>query len=369
MEEVDNELELSETPIIVDNVNEMKEVIHKMLNSAQKGVFLLDETPPAVGLRLAELEKSNEVGNRFLYYKLFISALDQQKISALSLSYECLYYIYTENLLEEIGDILIGLRVDLGITPLNYRTKKECYTEGLTSLTRRLSIGKEKDCFFARWRSVFTVGSEIPTYFCILENCRVLGRFAATSQALKLVPLLEVELLKEGGYSLEVASRTLETILAILIKSLIDENCCISETVLQVDMVSGGKDSEEIYTAYEIAEATLNALKKTLPTGIGGVLISSGGLSEEDSSLALSSIMEKINSSVVPWPVTYAFGRALQHSALKIWAGIEENEESAKNEFSKRLEANTIALSGEYTSNAVHTIADMENLCTDQYIY
>ena len=54
-----------------------------------------------------------------------------------------------------------------------------------------------------------------------------------------------------------------------------------------------------------------------------GITFLSGGQSEEDASVNLS----EINKSGLkkPWALTFSYGRALQASVLKAWAGKKEN--------------------------------------------
>ncbi|NWR97309.1 ALDOA aldolase, partial [Motacilla alba] len=59
-----------------------------------------------------------------------------------------------------------------------------------------------------------------------------------------------------------------------------------------------------------------------------------GGQSEEEASLNLNAI----NRCPLPrpWALTFSYGRALQASALKAWAGKKDNTKAAQEEYVKR---------------------------------
>ena len=52
-----------------------------------------------------------------------------------------------------------------------------------------------------------------------------------------------------------------------------------------------------------------------------------------------------------PWNLTYSYGRALQASALKVWAGSSDNIPVAQDAFYKRARLNALATMGEYTTD------------------
>lgn len=62
----------------------------------------------------------------------------------------------------------------------------------------------------------------------------------------------------------------------------------------------------------------------------------SGGQSEEDATENLNLI--NAIQGPKPWALTFSFGRALQASVLKVWAGKEENVAAAQAELMKRAQ-------------------------------
>lgn len=81
-------------------------------------------------------------------------------------------------------------------------------------------------------------------------------------------------------------------------------------------------------TAEEIAARTVTALSRTVVPALVGVVFLSGGQSEEEASLNLSA-MNRLEGIRRPWTLTFSYGRALQNSAVKAWAGKDENVETA----------------------------------------
>jgi fructose-bisphosphate aldolase, class I len=65
-----------------------------------------------------------------------------------------------------------------------------------------------------------------------------------------------------------------------------------------------------------------------------GVVFLSGGQSEEDASVNLDAINKFQGKK--PWKLTFSYGRALQATVLKTWAGKPENIAQAKEELVKR---------------------------------
>ncbi len=60
----------------------------------------------------------------------------------------------------------------------------------------------------------------------------------------------------------------------------------------------------------------------------------SGGQSEEEASIHLSAINQYAGKK--PWALTFSYGRALQASALKAWAGKPDQIKAGQQEFLKR---------------------------------
>ncbi len=69
-----------------------------------------------------------------------------------------------------------------------------------------------------------------------------------------------------------------------------------------------------------------------------------------------------------PWALTFSFGRALQSSTLKAWAGKPENLAHAQEVFTKRARACGQAALGKYTGDAADE-ASKATLFVRNYTY
>merc|ERR1719352_1664359 len=98
-------------------------------------------------------------------------------------------------------------------------------------------------------------------------------------------------------------------------------------------------------TPQEIAEATVESLRRRVPAAVPGIMFLSGGQSEEEATLQLNR-MNKVSGR--PWSVSFSYGRALQASVLKVWDGKDENIKGAQKMLFALAEANGKANLGEY---------------------
>lgn len=93
-------------------------------------------------------------------------------------------------------------------------------------------------------------------------------------------------------------------------------------------MVTPGSKNATKATSSEIAIRTVTALSRTIPPALVGVFFLSGGQSEEEASVNLNA-MNKLEGIRRPWFISFSYGRALQNSAVKTWAGKPENVKAA----------------------------------------
>jgi fructose-bisphosphate aldolase class I len=69
----------------------------------------------------------------------------------------------------------------------------------------------------------------------------------------------------------------------------------------------------------EVAKYTVRTMMRTIPASVPGIHFLSGGMSEEESTLNLQALQDECPNA--PWSLTFSYGRALQSSTLKTWAG------------------------------------------------
>jgi len=254
-------------------------------------------------------------------------------------------------LLQKKG-IIPGIKVDKGIKPLS-GTNGECVTQGIDDLDARCAKYYAAGARFAKWRAVLHIKDVIgatPSQLAINENANTLARYASICQANGLVPIVEPEVLMDGDFSVEVAAIATEKVIAACYKALSDHHVLLEGTLLKPNMVRSGSDAAVQADAGEIALATVRVLQHTVPPAVPGITFLSGGMSEEDASLALNAINHAPGPK--PWSLTFSYGRALQQSCLKAWLGQDANIPAAQAVLLKRAEANSQANLGKYGGGA-----------------
>lgn len=190
-----------------------------------------------------------------------------------------------------------------------------------------------------------TIGAT-PSLVSIEENAQTLARYASICQSSGLVPIVEPEVLMDGDFSIEVAAAATEKVLAAVYKALSDHHVLLEGTLLKPNMVRSGSDAAVQSSAAEIGLATVRVLQHTVPCAVPGVTFLSGGMSEEDASLALNAINSAPGPR--PWALTFSYGRALQQSVLKAWQGLDANIPAAQSALIVRAHANSLASVGRY---------------------
>ena len=138
-------------------------------------------------------------------------------------------------------------------------------------------------------------------------------------------------------------------------------------TLLKPNMVRPGEALKAPFNPAEIARATVRVLQHTLPVAVPGVTFLSGGMSEEDATVALDAINRFEGKK--PWTLTFSYGRALQQSVLKAWQGKPENVAAAQRELQIRAKANGEASLGKYTGSGAVGGAASASLHVANYSY
>ena len=232
-------------------------------------------------------------------------------------------------------DILPGIKVDTGAHPLE-EGSNEKNTTGLDGLSARLQEYHSLGARFAKWRSVITIGDNMPSDKCILANANGLAQYALLCQQHHLVPIVEPEVLMDGTHtidtSFDVTSKTLDVVFHQLTEHQVD----LKGIVLKPNMILSGYNCEHQANVEEVAKRTLECLTNHVPNDVPGIAFLSGGQSDEDATLHLNAM----NRSATNWNLTFSYGRALQQPALKTWAGKEDNAHATQAALLERAKAN-----------------------------
>lgn len=211
------------------------------------------------------------------------------------------------------------------------------------------------------------IGPNEPSQLSIDENARGLARYAIICQENGLVPIVEPEILVDGSHSIERCADVTERVLAACYKALNDHHVLLEGTLLKPNMVTPGSDSGKV-SSEKVAEHTIRALQRTVPAAVPAVVFLSGGQSEEEATVNLNA-MNKLQGTKKPWALSFSYGRALQQSTIKAWAGKKENVEKARANFLTRCKANSEATLGTYKGDAGTAEGASESLHEKDYKY
>lgn len=358
-----------------DQEKELRDIANSIV-APGKGILAADESTATIGSRFKSINVENIEENRRLYRQLLFTADNAElskSISGVILFHETFYQksddgVPLVELLRKQG-IVPGIKVDKGTVPLA-GSFDEVTTQGLDGLAERCAQYKKDGAQFAKWRCVLKINEHTPSYQAMLENANVLARYASICQQNGLVPIVEPEVLVDGTHDIATAQKVTEQVLAFTYKALADHHVYLEGTLLKPNMVTPGQSSSQVCTPQEIGLATVTALSRTVPAAVPGVCFLSGGQSEDEATLNLNAI--NACSGRKPWALTFSFGRALQASVLKAWAGQPENVAAAQKELLRRARMNGAAAEGRFAASdegGATSIEAKESLFVKDHVY
>lgn len=316
--------------------------IAETLFAKGKGLLAIDESVGTATKRLASHGIATGEEMRRQYRDLFLEAegIEQYLSGAI---------LFTETLQQKGGDkkffpnslerrgIVPGVKVDFGTEPFP-ESHEELITKGLLGLAERLAEYKKEGALFTKWRAVIRIdGTTLPSSTAILENTKRLASYAKDVQTIGMVPILEPEVLLDGKHSRARTKAVVEETLKTLFSVLEDHSVDNTGVIIKTSMVLSGSASNKKDTPTEVAEDTVDALMKTVPKDVAGIVFLSGGQTPDESTEHLIAISKKARIIGTPWPLTFSFARALQEEALAAWKGKEENVPEARKAFVMRL--------------------------------
>ncbi|MGH3827686.1 MAG: class I fructose-bisphosphate aldolase [Pseudonocardiaceae bacterium] len=312
--------------------------------SRPRGILAADESITTMSSRLEAAGIAVTEENRRAYREMLISTPELHRgISGVILSDET----FNQKLADGQGfplalqavNILPGIKVDTGAKDLAL-APGEKITEGLDGLRERLRDYASRGARFAKWRAVITIGDGKPTRRALRANAHALARYAALCQESVVVPIVEPEVLMDGEHSIERCAEVTRAALEHLLEELDEAGVDLAGTVLKPNMVVPGSASGHHASPEEVAERTVATLLAVLPDSLAGVAFLSGGQSPEVATANLAA-MQKHQT---PWPLTFSFGRALVHPALKAWHGDPALVTAGQQALADRVEPNSAAV-------------------------
>jgi len=332
----------------------------RAIASPGKGILAADESTNTIKSRFDKIGLENTEEHRRAYRELLFSAEGIEKyISGVILFDETLHQKASDGKLftqvfKERG-IIPGIKVDQGLKPLPGAIEGETAVQGLTDLDVRCKKYYEAGARFAKWRAAYAIDTKVgkPSQLLIETQATDLARYAAVCQAHGLVPIVEPEVMMDGDHDIETCARISEKVWAQVTKALHDHHVLLEGCLLKPNMITPGQghSSYKTTTPHEIASYTIRSLKRTIPAAIPGIVFLSGGQTEEEATLNLNA-MNALTDEVIPFRLSFSYGRALQSSCLKAWMGKTENLAQAKQAFLTRAKANSEAQLGKYAGGA-----------------
>jgi fructose-bisphosphate aldolase class I len=324
-----------------------------------KGILAADESGGTIERRFAAVGVESTEENRLAYRELLLTTEGAgQWISGVILFDETIRQRAADGtplpeVLERQG-IIPGIKVDQGAKPLALAAGEKV-TEGLDGLRERLAEYRELGARFAKWRAVIAIGADIPSDYCIWVNAHALARFAALAQEAGLVPIVEPEVLMDGGHQMARSYAVTSRVQHAVFTELRDQRVVFEHMLLKPNMVLSGYDCTEKASIDEVAAATIKCLRHAVPAAVPGIVFLSGGQSDELATAHLNA-MNRLGDQ--PWQLSFSFGRALQAPALRTWRGLSDNVTAAQSEYLHRARLNGAARSGAYTRELEQLTAD-----------
>jgi fructose-bisphosphate aldolase, class I len=335
------------------NLTELNKIAAAMV-APGRGILAADESSGTIKKRFDAIGVESTPATRRDYRELLFRSAEMAKyISGVILYDETIRQNAKDGtplvkLIEKAGAIP-GIKVDKGTKPLPF-CANEVVTEGLDGLRERLVEYRGLGARFAKWRAVIDIGERhvMPSYTCVKANAHALARYAALCQDEGIVPIVEPEVLMDGGHDIDRCAEVAEWVLKETFQELFYNRVALEGMVLKPNMAVPGKKSAKRAAVAEVAEKTVRVLKACVPAAVPGIAFLSGGQSDEEATAHLNAI-NKLGP--LPWHVTFSYGRALQAAPQKAWSGKAENVAAAQRAFGHRAAMNGLAALGQWQAD------------------
>ncbi len=300
------------------NTAELSATAHALV-AKSRGILAADESTSTIKRRFDTIKLESTEENRRAYREMLFTAPGASE-------YISGVIMYDETIRQKTKDgvpfpvylaqhgMLPGIKVDLGAKPLA-GFPGETITEGLDGLRERFAEYYKLGAKFAKWRAVIDIGSGIPTLYAIDANAEALARYATLCQEAGIVPIVEPEVLMDGGHPLDRCEEVTDLVLDRVFEHLFAARVFLEGMVLKPNMV------------------------------VPGIAFLSGGQSPTEATLHLS-----LMNAAGPWPwtLTFSYGRALQENALNAWGGKSTGYSSGQQALFVRAKLNGLAAVGTY---------------------
>ncbi|MDC6465610.1 fructose-bisphosphate aldolase class I [Pelagibacteraceae bacterium] len=335
-------------------MNELENIARQMIAKGT-GILAADESTGTMTKRLSSVNVESTSENRLKFREtLFSSDGMKNHIGGVILYDETIKQKTSSgksipDLIKSFGSIP-GIKVDTGAKKLA-GSPEEKITEGLDGLRERLKEYYKLGARFTKWRAVYNISHNYPSELAVKSNAHALARYAALVQEVKMVPIVEPEVLMDGEHDIMKCYEVTSKILRECYKELKLNNVNLKGTILKPNMILPGNLSKNKSNRSEIAKMTLKCLKENVPKEVPGIAFLSGGQTEIEATENLNEI-NKINDT--SFLMSFSYGRALQQSALKNWGKNIKDTSSTQKIFNHRSKMNGLSTSGKWS-------VDLEN--------
>ena len=333
---------------MMNDRNQLQPTVDALVQ-AGKGILAADESGPTITKRFKSIGAESTEENRRAYRGLLLATPGLG-------TYISGVILYEETLAQRADDgtplpelaarlgLVPGIKVDAGKIPLAGAPGDEI-TQGLDGLAKRLVEYQRQGARFAKWRAVYNVSDTLPSRLAIEANAQALAHYAAICQDEGVVPIVEPEVLLDGGHSLERCAEVTEAVLHAVFAALHQHRVALEHMLLKPSMVVAGKAHPKQAAVAEVAAQTLRVLRRTVPAAVPGIFFLSGGQTPTEATAHLDA-MNRLGAQ--PWALSFSYGRALQDPALQAWKGQAANARSAQDALLERARLNGAARDGRY---------------------
>jgi fructose-bisphosphate aldolase class I len=329
------------------NLEELSRIAHRMVEKG-RGLLAADESTGTIKKRFDKIGVENTEANRRDYRELLFRCPEGMKhVSGVILYDETIRQTAKDGtplvkLIEQAGAVP-GIKVDQGAKPLAL-FPGETVTEGLDGLRERLVEYHKLGARFAKWRATYDPTNV--SYNCIDANAHALARYAALCQENGIVPIVEPEVLMDFDNTIETCAAITEWVLKETFRQLYYAKVALEGIVLKPNMIVSGMKCAKQAGVDEVADRTIEILKRCVPSAVPGIAFLSGGQSDEDATAHLNAMNARHPN--LPWALTFSYGRALQAAPQKAWSGKTENVSAAQRAFAHRARMNGLAATGKW---------------------
>ena len=330
-------------------MSELENIAKKMVAKG-KGILAADESTGTMTKRLSSVSVESTSENRLKFRETLFSAKSmKENIGGVILYDETIKQKTSSGksipeLIKSFGSIP-GIKVDTGAKKLA-GSPDEKITEGLDGLRERLEEYYKLGARFTKWRAVYNISQKYPSELAIKSNAHALARYSALVQEAKMVPIVEPEVLMDGDHDIKKCYEVTSKVLKECYKELKLQNVNLKGTILKPNMILPGNKSKNKSNASEIAEMTLKCLKENVPSEVPGIAFLTGGQTEIEATQNLNEI-NKVNDT--NFLMSFSYGRALQHSALKNWGKNIQDINNTQKIFNHRSKMNGLSTSGKWS--------------------